>query len=459
MSKDNSILYSGEFDRDYGIDELITRSIADLFFRDALSLGVSFVGLFHPDGTLYAASNPAHELARKKMVLESGGMDMFPLNARIMVYPVVHQFDTLAYLIVEFPDETQRVIVPDTVLMKLFSNMLNNLISSQYKNLMASGLHSQVVKDSFEEITLKNVLLEKSEQKYRLLAQSLEEEVNRKSKEIKEAHTQLMHQDKMASIGQLAAGVAHEINNPMGFISSNLRTLGEYAKDLVLAVTTFQSLCHEIDAMGIIPSEIMAQTKQKRDTISGLDLDYLVEDISMLIKESMDGAERINKIVSDLKDFAHPGDDTPAYADLVLCIESTMNIVWNELKYKVRVIRSFEPVPQIYCFPRQLNQVIMNLLVNAAHAIDKKGDIEIITRDLGDWVELLIRDTGHGIPEDVLPRIFDPFFTTKEVGKGTGLGLNLAYNIIKKHKGKIEVKSEVGKGTTFTILLQVKPDI
>lgn len=457
MDKDKDILYSGNFDRDYGIEELVTRTHTSLFFQNAMSMGITFVGLFYPNGTCYLCSNQDHDLTKTTLDFHKNHSDFYHINEKTLAYPIVHQFDTLAFLVVEFPDETKQVTVSYNVMMQLFCNILDQMIGGQYKNLMTSGLHSQVVKDSYEEITFKNEMLEKSEKKYRLLAQSLEEEVHRKGEEIKEAHTQLMHQEKLASIGQLAAGVAHEINNPMGFISSNLRTLGEYTQDLVLALSAFQGVFKELESRDALPPDIKA--KEKWDIIAHVDLDYLVEDIPLLIKESMEGTERINKIVSDLKDFAHPGEETPSYADVIVCIESTMNIVWNELKYKAKVIRSFEPVPQIYCFPRQLNQVIMNLLVNAAHAIDKMGDIEIITRDQGEWVELSVRDTGKGIPDDILPKIFDPFFTTKDVGKGTGLGLNLAYNIVKKHKGKIQVKSEVGQGTTFTILLPVNADL
>lgn len=193
--------------------------------------------------------------------------------------------------------------------------------------------------------------------------------------------------------------------------------------------------------------------------IEKCDLDYLLDDIPNLLNESLDGAERINKIVSDLKDFAHPGEEKPTHADLIQCIESTMNIIRNELKYKATMIKSYSTIPPIYCYPRQLNQVIMNLLVNAAQAIIKNGEIEITTKDCGDFVELSIRDTGSGIPEENIPKLFDPFFTTKEVGKGTGLGLNLVHNIIKKHHGTIDVKSQIGNGTIFTIKLPVNPKL
>jgi PAS domain S-box-containing protein len=297
--------------------------------------------------------------------------------------------------------------------------------------------------------------LRESEQRYRILSENLEADVTRKTIEIQETQSQMMHQEKMASIGHLAAGVAHEINNPMGFITSNLKTLSQYTTDLGEAIDSYSRF---ID--GVRDDERLApRLGTLQNDIENLDLEYLLGDIPSLLKESLDGAERINQIVSDLKNFAHPGKEDPKYADLVQCIESTMNIIRNELKYKATVVRSFTETPRIYCYPRQLNQAIMNLLVNAAQAIETTGTIEISTRDLGGHVELSIRDTGQGIPEANLTKIFDPFFTTKEVGKGTGLGLNMVYTIIKKHQGTISVESTVGKGTVFTIKLPVNPDL
>ena len=170
------------------------------------------------------------------------------------------------------------------------------------------------------------------------------------------------------------------------------------------------------------------------------------------------GAERIKNIVIDLKNFAHPGKAEFELADIVKNIESTLNVVWNELKYKATIHKDYGELPPIMCIPQQLNQVFMNLLVNAAHAIKVNGDITIRTRQQNGHVEISIQDTGCGISKEHISKIFDPFFTTKEVGKGTGLGLNVAYNIINKHHGSIDVTSKIGEGTTFTILLPVNQE-
>lgn len=453
------------FDRSYTLDELLPLSHAVSFLNDLHEIGLDFIGIFLPDGGIYFSTdnNWAESLSQSVLSNEDVSMDgPQRIRENVLVMPMVHHFETLGFLVVECNSDPSQFQKKQEALVVFISKILDQVIGGNFKHLMTSGLHKQVVKESYEEIRLKNELLEKSEKKYRLLAENLEKEVFRISEEVKEAHTQMMHQEKLASIGHLAAGVAHEINNPMGFISSNLRTLKDYTLDLNKALKVYNDLCDDIESLfrsAVLDSESREKLKTRMEDIRKLDVEYILNDIPQLLEESMEGAERINKIVSDLKDFAHPGEEQPSHADLIECIESTLRIVWNELKYKTTVIRSYQKIPEIYCFPRQLNQVIMNLLVNAAQAIEKNGDIEIMTRDLGDHVEMIIRDTGHGIPEDIQPRIFNPFFTTKEVGKGTGLGLNLVYNIIKKHQGEIHVKSEVGKGTSFIIKLPVSAEL
>ena len=186
-----------------------------------------------------------------------------------------------------------------------------------------------------------------------------------------------------------------------------------------------------------------------------IDIDYILNDFPLVIKESEDGINRVKKIVSDLKNYAHPGSDKIQLTDINRNIESTLNMVWNELKYHVEVEKELNEIPAIECYPQLLNQVFMNLIVNAAQAIENKGKIKITSNRYNNHIEISISDTGVGIPEENLTKIFDPFFTTKDVGKGTGLGLHVCYNIVTKHNGTINVESKVGKGTKFTINLPV----
>ena len=263
-------------------------------------------------------------------------------------------------------------------------------------------------------------------------------------KKLEEAQSQLLQSEKMASMGQLAAGVAHEINNPVGFVNSNLGTLQRYVNDLLRILDAYEKA--EISLAENVLEEIR-QLKQEIDTT------YLRGDISDLLTESLDGLQRVKRIVQDLKDFSHVDRAELEWADLEKGLDSTLNVVWNELKYKAKVIKEYAHPPAIECLPSQLNQVFMNLLVNAAHAIRTTGEITIRTGfdQQNVWVE--VEDTGQGIPAENLPRIFEPFFTTKPIGKGTGLGLSLSYGIVQKHGGQIEVSSEVGKGTKFKVLI------
>lgn len=268
--------------------------------------------------------------------------------------------------------------------------------------------------------------------------------------QLSDAKNQLVQSEKLASIGQLAAGVAHEINNPIGYVHSNIGSLQKYLSNLFRMLDAYESAENVIAD----PAERARLQSLRRE----IDLDFLKEDIPVLMEESREGITRVKKIVQDLKDFSRV-DTTQEWelADLHQGIDSTINIVASELKYKAEVVKEYGVLPKIECLPSQLNQVFMNLLVNAAHAMgDQRGEIRIRTGAANNQVWLEFSDNGSGIPAEICGKIFDPFFTTKPVGKGTGLGLSLAYGIIQNHNGSIEVSSEVGKGTTFRIQLPVR---
>ena len=266
---------------------------------------------------------------------------------------------------------------------------------------------------------------------------------------LKSAQDQLLQSEKMASIGQLAAGVAHEINNPIGYVHSNLGTLRDYTRNLFKLLDSYESAL--VDAP-------LAEGKRREldDLRKRLEIDFLAQDLPQLVAESAEGIERVRKIVQDLKDFSHIGHgDAWETADLHRGLDSTINIVWNEIKYKADVQRDFGELPPVQCLPSQINQVFLNLLVNAAQSMPERGTIRIASGVRGECVWVSISDTGCGIPEANIQRLFDPFFTTKAVGQGTGLGLSLSYGIVKKHNGRIDVQSRIGEGTTFTVVLPI----
>ena len=261
---------------------------------------------------------------------------------------------------------------------------------------------------------------------------------------------QLLQSEKMAAIGQLAAGVAHEINNPVGFVKANLGPLEEYLTGLLQLVDAYRLVAKRC------PPDDPALYAANR-IADRFELDYVRTDSVALIAESKDGLERIRRIVRDLKDFSHVDDAEWKFIDIHACLESTLNVVWNELKYKVTLVKDYSGLPEITCLPSQLSQVFMNILINAAQAISDHGTITLRTGLEANSIWVEIEDTGAGIAPEHLSRIFEPFFTTKPVGSGTGLGMAVSYGIIQKHDGRIDVRSEVGHGTTFRIKLPIHP--
>nr|WP_127476866.1 PAS domain S-box protein [Sulfurivermis fontis] len=259
---------------------------------------------------------------------------------------------------------------------------------------------------------------------------------------------QMQQSEKLASIGQLAAGVAHEINNPVGYISSNIATLTRYLDGIFRLLNAYEEAENAIGDSAL--RERLHALKQE------VDLAFLRDDIRALIDESSEGVARVKKIVQDLKDFSRQEEAEWQMADVHKGLESTLNIVHNELKYKAEVVREYADLPLVECIPSQLNQVFLNLLVNAAQAIDHHGVIHVRSGMDGAWCWVEVEDNGKGIPPEHINRLFEPFFTTKPVGKGTGLGLSISYGIVQKHGGRIEVDSEVGRGSRFRVWLPLR---
>jgi len=300
------------------------------------------------------------------------------------------------------------------------------------------------IKEDINERKLIEQQLERSVAESVQLATSLEF----LNAELKSTQSQMLQREKMASIGQLAAGVAHEINNPIGFVSSNLRSLDKYIKKL----TDYLEML-EIQFKKQLPEGWEAVKVERKK----MKIDFLIEDCADLIEESLDGSERVRKIVQNLKTFSRVDQSEEQLADLNECLESTIAIVWNEIKYKATLEKELADLPDIHCNPQELNQVFTNILVNAAQAIEKNGVIKIRSWLDDDVVKISFQDNGSGILPENQEKIFDPFFTTKPVGEGTGLGMSISYEIIKKHRGDIQLESEVGKGTTFTLSFPLHP--
>jgi len=324
--------------------------------------------------------------------------------------------------------------------------------------LMTSYGNEQVVVEAIKAGALDYIV--KSPETFNSMAGTLEramrewkllQEKKRVEKQLKESQAQVIQQEKMASIGLLAAGVAHEINNPMGFITSNLSSLGKYTDKLIQFIEIQeQAIARCADET---TRSTLAEMKQQ------IKLDYLVTDLRELITESLDGSRRVSKIVQDLQTFSRGDSNETVPSDLNETIMRTVSMVRHEIKYVAELDLQLDNLPRVICQSQQIGQVVMNLLMNAAHSIQGKGLITLATSQVGDAVEISVTDNGCGILAEHLERIFEPFFTTKEAGRGTGLGLAISHDIVKKHGGELLVESTTGKGTTFTVRLPIDPKI
>ncbi|OEY66572.1 ATP-binding protein [Marinobacter sp. X15-166B] len=260
------------------------------------------------------------------------------------------------------------------------------------------------------------------------------------NEQLERVNRQLLQSEKMAAIGQLAAGVAHEINNPIGYVYSNLQSLDRYLVDMFRLT----------DAIG------SASTQEELEELKqSIDYEFLRGDLEDLVAESREGIERVKTIITTLMDFTHADEEEFKLADIHWGINTTLSVINNEIKYKAEVVKDFGDLPLVSCIISQINQVILNLLANAAHSIEGFGKIIVRTRHESNYVVIDVEDTGKGISQEHINKVFDPFFTTKPIGEGTGLGLSLSFSIVEKHNGRIDVTSTPGKGTCFRIILPI----
>ncbi len=387
--------------------------------------------------------------------LDKGWVDVNPALCEILGYPH-EELVRLTWAELTYPDDLATDVAHfDRVLAaEIDGYEMDKRFVRKDGSIIDARIAAECVRDAdgsvsyfvaiVEDITARKAAERELKRRY--------DELERVNHRLEEAQMQLLQSEKMASIGQLAAGVAHELNNPIGFVNSNLGALSQYLHEIFSVLAAYRAVEAELppDLPGL--RELYRVQRQT-------DIDFVQRDVAELVAESRDGLERVTRIVRDLKDFSRPGDPDWQWADLQRGLESTLNIVHNEIKYKAEVVREWQPLPPIYCLPSQLNQVFLNLLVNAAQAIDSRGLITIRTRATGNQVEVEVADTGRGIPPAHLGRIFDPFFTTKPAGKGTGLGLSLAYAIVERHHGEITVESTVGQGSRFRVVLPINPAV
>ena len=320
------------------------------------------------------------------------------------------------------------------------ASLIELLLDSTMRYRMAADLHEEAVREDYAALQLKHAALEVSEARYRKLTEELEQRVREQVKTLEAAQRQLYQVEKLASVGQLAAGVAHEINNPIGFIRSNLNTAHGYAK--------------KIGALK--PAVAAGDAAQVAALWQQLDMDFLLDDFVDLLDDSIAGADRVARIVTDLKGFSNVDRQEQAVIDLNNNLKAACNVVATRLPAGVTMEQDLHPLPPFLCLPGHLNQVFLNLLLNAVQAVPAgTGKIVVRSKAIGEEISIEVGDNGCGIAPENLARVFDPFFTTRAVGQGTGLGLTVSRDIVLVHNGSIDIESRPGAGTTVTIRLPV----
>jgi signal transduction histidine kinase len=399
-----------EFDRDLTLDDLLAGINQDRL-HDALS-GVldQSVCLLDMSDNIVFGNKP--ELPSRRL-------------------PIRPEMEAIGYL--EAGDDGSNKIEAAVRLIEM-------LFKSSARYIMASSLHLHAVNDDYEKLKLKHTALMESEARYKELTENLEQRVQEQVETIELTQRQLYQSEKLASVGHLAAGVAHEINNPIGFIGSNLSTAQDYLGDFK---KFSEKMAEETD--------IAKLTKAWNE----LDLDYTINDFHLMLNESIDGAKRITAIVKDLKGFSDVDVLEEEMIDINECIQRVCNIASSEITKHANLVTEYGELPPIRCKPGLLGQVFHNILLNAGHAIKDSGEIRIKTAHEGQNICVYITDTGVGMSSEVLDCAFNPFFTTREVGSGAGLGLTVSRDIIQSHGGTIAIESIEGKETTVTVCLPV----
>ncbi|ORJ63365.1 sensor histidine kinase [Geothermobacter hydrogeniphilus] len=340
-----------------------------------------------------------------------------------------------------------RLLAPEScagvlkTILALVGGALNTVITSNLKRMLTTEIHTRVINQSYDELLAINARLTESERNYRELAENLETRVQQRTAELKQAYAGLVAQQQMASVGRLAAGVAHEINNPLGFVHSNLHSLQTYLQRLV-EMLRFYRARYTADGETVAEAEALWRK---------LKLDFILEDLDDLFRESIDGAERVKSIVSDLKSFSHIDALGAEKIELDVEVDRALGLLAHETPPGTRIVRDYRTITPVTCVGGQLSQVLLNLLRNALQSRREGLLLEVATGFSGDQVWLSIADNGSGIPEELRSRVFEPFFTTREVGGGIGLGLTVVHNILEQWGGRVDISSRPEGGTRVEV--------
>jgi two-component system, NtrC family, sensor kinase len=390
--------------------------------QDTILAGASTAMVTDPEGKALWVSGPASV---------DGPMERYPLSL---------EGEIVGYLVIKGTGRVDHIS-------RITYNALNLLIQTNLKSMLTSEVHLLVLNQSNEELLEINKQLSASEKKYRELSEHLEEKVKDRTAELNQAHARLLQQEKMASIGQLAAGIAHEINNPMSFVMSNLHTLNTY---MSRSRELLQRCLSAVDKGMVLP-EFASSFREKWKQLK---MDTILSDTGDLIQESINGSERVKHIVSNLRGISHIDEDAVGKVDINEEIDMIINLLSHEIPPGAKIIRKYTQIPRFICNPGLISQCLLNIIMNALQSRSEGLEVVIETTWEDNQIIILIRDNGPGIHDEVINRIFEPFFTTKEVGQGSGLGLTMAYDIVVSHGGRIEVEGKMG--ATFKVMLPIR---
>lgn len=415
--------------KEKGIRQILTDADVMPLLKSACSAGATMAAIRGEDGEdLWVFRDPSRigsERAAQPVYVEGEPV------GRIVLYGEEHAETTLAPLA------------------ELLSAAIDTLLRNNLKRILTTEIHTSVVNTSFDQLVESNRKLTESEGRYRELAESLEVKVRERTAELKMAQMHLIQQEKMAAVGQLAAGIAHEINNPLGFITSNMHTLQKYVARLVTMLAYHASILSHSTTV----DQIQREAEQKRKELK---IDLVTADIGDLISQSLDGAERVTRIVADLKGFSHVDDLGDVPSDINVELERTLSILGHELGDKVTIVKEFAALPPFICKSAMLGQIFLNLIRNALQARSEGLVLTLSTAWDGERIRISIADNGPGISHEIRGKIFEPFFTTRPVGSGAGMGLAVVYDTVLKLGGMIAVTDSSSGGADFIITLTVK---
>jgi signal transduction histidine kinase len=367
-------------------------------------------------------------------------------NSISFEFPLRLEGEPKGKVIVEGPSDNAPLVKG---LFGLLAQAVQTILTNNLKRLLTTEIHTTVVSQSYDELLQTNEKLARSERKYRELAKNLEIRVEERTVELKKTHTKLLQHEKLAAIGQLAAGMAHEINNPLGFMASNLNTLKKYVDNLIEMMDLYK-----ITFVGGSLSNQEAELLSRKWT--KLKLDFIIPDIGELIGQSSEGCGRIAKIVADLKGFSHVDEGEESTIDINREIDRTLSVLTHQIPADAEIIKEYEALPGFSCNAARMSQVFFNIILNSIQLKQQDLRLTIATKKKPSQIVVQFTDNGPGMEPKVVNRIFEPFFTTKDVGEGSGMGLSIAHDIITDYGGTIDVESVPGGGTTFTLSLPSK---